>query len=73
MRFGVNFILQVNEHQGKINDICFCDKKETIYSGSNDKFVIEWSYPLMTVKRYVVAIKYAVEAVVAGAKIRWHW
>ena len=56
MRFGVNFILQVNEHQGKINDICYCDKKETIYSGSNDKFVIEWSYPLMTVKRYVVAI-----------------
>eukprot|EP00795_Rhopilema_esculentum_P013452 gene13452-4324_t len=56
----------VNEHQGKINDICYCDKKETIYSGSNDKFVIEWSYPLMTVKSKWKADKHCVYKVLVS-------
>eukprot|EP00112_Aurelia_sp_Birch-Aquarium-sp1_P018430 Seg44.1 transcript_id=Seg44.1/GoldUCD/mRNA.D3Y31 product="WD repeat-containing protein 43" protein_id=Seg44.1/GoldUCD/D3Y31 len=41
----------VNEHKEKVNDICYNEKRSTVYSGSNDKYVIEWSYPSITVKR----------------------
>ena len=46
------FYQQANEHKERINDVCYCESKETVYSGSNDKYIIEWSYPSMQLKWY---------------------
>eukprot|EP00794_Sanderia_malayensis_P017807 gene17807-19583_t len=38
------------EHTETVNDICFNSTKEAMFSASNDKNIIEWSYPSMNVK-----------------------
>ena len=46
-----SFYSQTSEHKEKINDVCYNGSKDTIYSGSNDKYIIEWLYPSMEFKR----------------------
>jgi len=50
-----------SEHKEKINDVCYNGSKDTIYSGSNDKYIIEWLYPSMEFKSKWKADKHSVQ------------
>lgn len=41
----------INGHEDRVNDICWLTSNDSIFSCSNDKYVIEWSISTNKIKQ----------------------
>lgn len=50
--------------------MCFNERKEILFSGSSDNYIVEWTYPAMQLKRYIHLAVVAFFSVSANVCVR---